>query len=476
MTRSDRYGAPDHSHLSFFTHLYSSSRLVRQSLFIAIVAASALLFLAACGPTKSDNSQEQLTSDTQQIATTFAATNDLETARSALRELPVANPNQWLIFVAETAIADAGTEAVVDQALTRLALALGLHTPILSDFAAANGLIEPDVVVGTTGAASSPVVNAPLPASTSPTDSATGATTLQAEAVAETTGDSAETAIDAQTATPTEAPTDEPTQTLTPEAKPIAQAASIVNLRSGPGTNYDLAGSLQATEPVEVIAKNGTGDWWQVRLASGSAAWVYAPLVTVTGSADGIAIAADIPTPPPAPPTATPAPVVQAAPADTPTPAVIQATATPAPAPSDKPHFTLVQRRLWNKEENGGCGGQHLLRIHVLDANGNRVNGVALQGIYTGEVFVTGAQGKGDGIIEFDLYGPGEGFRVMRDNDGREATSDNAEGFTTISPNIDVPTLIGAGYCTDQADCDVFYYSYGCSGHHSWEATFKRNY
>lgn len=64
----------------------------------------------------------------------------------------------------------------------------------------------------------------------------------------------------------------------------------------------------------------------------------------------------------------------------------------------------------------------------------------------------------------------------MRDNDGREATSDNAEGFTTISPDIDVPTLIGAGYCTDQADCDIFYYSYGCSGHHSWEAIFKRNY
>ncbi|HXF63383.1 MAG TPA: hypothetical protein VNK95_17270, partial [Caldilineaceae bacterium] len=84
--------------------------------------------------------------------------------------------------------------------------------------------------------------------------------------------------------------------------------------------------------------------------------------------------------------------------------------------------------------------------------------------------------GKGDGVIEFDLYGAGEGFRVIRDADGREATSDNADGFTTRSIDIPENLLIEAGYCSNHEDCQIFYSSYGCHGHHSWEATFQRNY
>ena len=36
--------------------------------------------------------------------------------------------------------------------------------------------------------------------------------------------------------------------------------------------------------------------------------------------------------------------------------------------------------------------------------------------------------------------------------------------------------LIAGGYCTNDADCQIFYDSWGCNGHHSWEATFQRNY
>ena len=136
----------------------------------------------------------------------------------------------------------------------------------------------------------------------------------------------------------------------------------------------------------------------------------------------------------------------------------------------------MVQRRMWTKEENGSCAGQHLLRITVIDAGGAPLNGIALKGIYTGQVLVTGDQGKGDGRIEYDLYGTGEGFMVERNNDGRPAVSDKAEGFTTKSLDIDIPTLIGAGYCSNETDCQIFYNSYGCTGHHSWEATFQRNY
>jgi uncharacterized protein YraI len=455
----------------------STSRRFHRWLLAVVTAA--VLLLAACGPEQETRTDAQLTEDTQRIAQEFAANTDLEQARAALGELPVANANQWLIFVAEQAIADAAVDAAIDSALTKLSVALGLHSPLLNQFAEANGLLEKR---STTASAASSAQIAPIvaaPVSADPAVAPAQNSSASNELISSTTSDQTTGADNAQAteAPATDTPTAEPLPTATPEAKPLAQAASIANLRDGPGINYNLAGSLQPAETAEVLAKNATGDWWQVRLANGSTGWVFAALVSVSGSTDAVAVAADIPTPPPAAPTATPAPVVEAAPTATATPAPApEATATQAAPTSSQPHFTLVQRRLWSKEENGGCSGQHLLRIHVLDANGGRINGVTLQGIYTGFTAVTGSQGKGDGVMEFDLYGPGEGFRVVRDNDGREATSDNAEGFTTISPQIDNPTLIGAGYCSDEADCQVFYNSYGCSGHHSWEATFKRNY
>jgi uncharacterized protein YraI len=245
-----------------------------------------------------------------------------------------------------------------------------------------------------------------------------------------------------------------------------------MNVRGGPGVGYNIVGSLQPGEQAEITGKNPEGDWWQVRMPAGQEGWLYDPLVDEQGVLENVSVAANIPA---APPTATPAPVVEAPPAPAPEPAAEEAPA-PEVSSSDQPRFTLVERRLWGKQENDGCVGKHLLRIHVVDANGVRLNGVALKGIYVGEVLVTGSQGKGDGVIEYDLHGSGEGFFVLRDADGRDATSDRAEGFTTISPDIGQDTLIAAGYCSDDATCADFYYSYGCSGHHSWEAKFVRNY
>jgi hypothetical protein len=254
----------------------------------------------------------------------------------------------------------------------------------------------------------------------------------------------------------------------------MVKADTAINVRGGPGTAYTVVGALQPSEAAAIVAKSPAGDWWQVSLADGQQGWVFGELVAESGDLNQVAVAANIPEPPP---TATPAPVAAAPPAaaEAPTATPEAAAAPPAP-PSDQPHFTLVQRRLWGMEENGGCRGQHLLRIHVLDANGNRLNNVRLKGIYIGEIMVTGAQGKGDGIMEYDLHGSGEGFYVIQDQDGREATSDRAEGFTTKSYEIDQQTLIGAGYCKDQADCEAFLYPGGCFGHHSWEVTFQRNY
>jgi uncharacterized protein YgiM (DUF1202 family) len=47
------------------------------------------------------------------------------------------------------------------------------------------------------------------------------------------------------------------------------------NLRSGPGTDYEIVGGVVAGDPLEVVARNEAGDWYQ--LADG--VWIFAELV-----------------------------------------------------------------------------------------------------------------------------------------------------------------------------------------------------
>jgi uncharacterized protein YraI len=436
---------------------------------LLVALALLLLALAGCGAERRGRSNAELLGETDAIAQEYATSGNLEAARTRLNELDVANPNQWLIFAAENSISTSGANPAAAQALAKLTLDMGLHSPSVSEFARANGLLSAPVVP--TAAPPAGAVFAALPA---PTPLPAAAAPVAAPITSTAPSTSTEVVASATVAA----------GNATAGGAAQAVATGIVNLRTGPGTNYDLAGGLSPNLPVDIIAKNQAGDWWQVQLEGGQTGWVYGQLVATSGPVESVAVAASIP----APPLPTAAPVAQAPAAEPaataappaagePAPAATEAPAAPPAAdPNAAPHFTLVERRLWNKPENDGCAGKHLLRINVLDANGGRLNGIALQGVYTGQTFVTGDQGKGDGIIEYDLYGTGEAFRVVRNNDGRDATSDEAGGFTTKSLDIDVPTLIGAGYCTNEEDCQIFYNSYGCTGHHSWEATFKRNY
>ncbi len=475
----------------------------------ALWLALLLLLPAACGPARGgrDGSAEagSIESRTEEIARAFAADGDGTLARAALQSLDVANPTQWLVYMAENAVTNPSSDPETTRALVALALELGSRESTIRTWAEANGLIEVAQATSAVEAATlAAAVQEPV---------ATAAQSLAAEAARAgapvsvtaplTAAPGVLAAADpaappAQNAAATPTPTTAPS--ATPAARPLASATELLNLRQGPGTEYTLVGSLAPGEAAEITGKNAAGDWWQVRTSGGASAWVYGPLVTTSGPVDAIALAADIPAAPTAAPTATPAPAPPAAappadpapqptaappadpPADPPAapPADPAAQPTEAPAPpadpGAAPHFTKIMSRMWSKQENGDCQGQHLLRITVLDANGAPLNGITLQGIYTGMTLVTGDQGKGDGRIEFDLYGTGEGFVVVRNNDGREATSDRAEGFTTKSLDIPVPVLIEGGYCSDDTTCQVFYNSYGCTGHHSWEAVFKRNY
>jgi uncharacterized protein YraI len=488
---------------------------IRLCLFLLL----SILLLTGCGPEEGP-SESDLTAETIRIAQEYQQSGDLGNARAQLEQLDVANPTQFLIFLAEDR-ADTAPGTAETNALVNLALAFGVQSGQLMAYAMQNGLLansapptpqqaaqqvppvisveqapaqQPTadsapanvpavVVVNATPAASEPGSSEPDSSETENSNSEQDGTQTDAQNGADQPA--AEQTPAAEVALPTATPAP---PTAAPVTKPQVQASNALNVRSGPGLAYPIVAALNTGEQAEILAKNPEGDWWQVALPAGGTGWVFGQLVTTAGDTAAIAIASDIPAPPPTP---TPAPIAEA-----PTPAPEQpaesppaeAAPTEAPPPADLPpgnDFYAVERRLWTVQETGGavdsggsvrCGEKRELHVIVLDANGNRLNGVAVQAIYGAqEIYVTGSQGKGDGQSEFVL-GEGQGVKIIRDADGREVTSDVIDGMTTHSPKISLEDLIAAGYCRDKESCDKFNFSAGCWGHHSWTVTFKRRY
>lgn len=368
----------------------------------------------------------------RQIAADYSRTGDLAQAQAALGKLGLANPTQLLVSQAESDVS-AGLPASEIEPAARLAEALGARSAKLIAY------LEPTPTAVPPTATPSPVPPSP------------------------TAAPSATPTTEPPTATP-----EQPTITPTPEPQqPRAIADSDVNLRGGPGKAYPAVGKLLAGQEVEILGRNVSGDWWQLAWPGGKQAWVAGTVVQILGPIDTVAVAKNIPAPPVQP---TRAPRPTAAP-----------TAPPKPA---GPDFRLAEHRLWTNEENGGrldgpsvhCGQGQMFRVSVLDAAGNRLNGVAVK-VVGGQQqeIVTGSQGKGDGIAEFDLYEPGADVQVVRDVDGRQTTSDTATG-PTMTDAIPFDVLMGAHYCSSTEDCSHFLSQNGCSGHYSWSATYRRAY
>ena len=81
-----------------------------------------------------------------------------------------------------------------------------------------------------------------------------------------------------------EPPSSEPTSvpTTVPSAvETMVAGADGVNIRSGPGTNYERLGYLDPGVQAEVIGRYG--DWWQIRY-NDAPGWVFGELVTVSNA------------------------------------------------------------------------------------------------------------------------------------------------------------------------------------------------
>lgn len=102
-------------------------------------------------------------------------------------------------------------------------------------------------------------------------------------------------------------PTDTYTASPTPPVIGSVYSVQSVNIRSGPGTEYDLVEVLRPASPFEVLGRNNDENWLNIRLDDGREGWISAalvrlepsatPLPTLTPSPDYTALALGTPLP-----------------------------------------------------------------------------------------------------------------------------------------------------------------------------------
>ena len=96
--------------------------------------------------------------------------------------------------------------------------------------------------------------------------------------------------VEAPTPEPTEQPAGEPVDLPTGDVAMIKAPAGGVNVRSGPGLEFDLLGRLDENESAIVSARDDTGEWWQIEYRAGEngLAWVAGAVVDFIGNRDRV--------------------------------------------------------------------------------------------------------------------------------------------------------------------------------------------
>jgi uncharacterized protein YraI len=202
----------------------------------------------------------------------------------------------------------------------------------------------------------------------------------------------------------TPAPALTPTAPVTPTAA-AAQVTTndVVNIRSGPGTAYNIIGGAQAGESFPVTGKNQTGDWWQITY-QGQTGWVFGQLVSASGT-EGVAVAQNIPpAPTPAPATATPVPQPTQPPAAA-APTQPPAAAAPTTAPvQDAGNFPYALGGSVNCQPNPGIT---YFKGFTRDSSNNLINAVCIHiAFYEPRTTkCSGCDGVGDGNWGFAPFG-----------------------------------------------------------------------
>jgi len=417
--------------------------------FVAALLLAALV-LSGC-PARKDQPAGPATTEERNaaivaIADRFAATEDLEAAQEALNALTLTAPPQAVLALAESFIAQ-GADTQTTLELANLASGLGMSSRMTTDFVA-------------TAAAS----GADIPVALAPPATATMAPTDTPEPTATPTD------TPAPTDTPTEVPepTDAPSET--PEPRAVVLVDSQMNVRGGPGTAYAVLGQVQAGDELDILARSQDSKWWQVTLPDGSEGWLAASLVTASAT-DDVQIAQNVAAPPTPRPTNTPS-AASAPPT---------ATSPAAPPPQASTAYVLTGFRLKpvGVDAQHCNSGDHSIDVTVVDANGSPVDGVRVREIYTGQINVTGDQGKGPGRVQFDIYKHGGGVVEIVDGNNN-SLSPQSPGMSSDWPPFQL--MLDAGYCSCKphpdadscrADLEGQQYLFAFD-HYVYEVTFQR--
>ena len=91
----------------------------------------------------------------------------------------------------------------------------------------------------------------------------------------------------------------EPSLTPTPP-KPMISVSQNTNCRKGNAKNYDYVGALVIGEQAEILARD-SGNYWYVRLPSGTMCWLWGQYGTITGDTSQLPVFTPPPSPTPAP-------------------------------------------------------------------------------------------------------------------------------------------------------------------------------
>lgn len=102
-----------------------------------------------------------------------------------------------------------------------------------------------------------------------------------------------------------EVPTATPQPTATPDGVLLTITRAVQNVRSGPGTNYDVIGQLRQGDQAKVIGTN-PGSTWVVINFRGLQGWLSRDILDIFGDLNTVPIIAPPPSPTPPPPTPTP--------------------------------------------------------------------------------------------------------------------------------------------------------------------------
>jgi hypothetical protein len=104
------------------------------------------------------------------------------------------------------------------------------------------------------------------------------------------TPESTRTPLPTFTFTPTDTPipptqTNTPVPTPTPTVAGIVQSLQRVNVRTGPGENFESFDSLAPGTGVQIIGQTADGAWFNVRLEDGREGWMAARLLFIAATA-----------------------------------------------------------------------------------------------------------------------------------------------------------------------------------------------